>query len=59
MSLDHDHDEPVPKAPLMMMAGIAALSVALAASASIGLVGRDAVRRDHISGFHVPAAGED
>lgn len=43
MSLDHDHDEPVPKAPLMMMAGIAALSVALAASASIGLVGRDAV----------------
>lgn len=43
MSGHHDHAEPVPKAPLMMIGGIAMLSLALAASASFGLVGRDAV----------------
>lgn len=43
MSLHHDHDEPVPKAPLAMIAGIAVVSLLLAASASFGLVGRDAV----------------
>ena len=43
MSLHHDHAEPSPKAPLLVIAGIAALSLALAASASFGLVERDAV----------------
>ena len=43
MSLDHDHDTPVPKVPLVMIAAIAVLSIVLAASASFGLVGRDAV----------------
>ncbi|MBY8337787.1 photosynthetic complex assembly protein [Alteriqipengyuania sp. NZ-12B] len=43
MSLHHDHAEPSPKAPLLVIAAIAALSLALAASASFGLVERDAV----------------
>tara|TARA_B100000678_G_scaffold289276_1_gene299461 strand:- start:1661 stop:2137 length:477 start_codon:yes stop_codon:yes gene_type:complete len=43
MSMDHDHNEQVLKAPLIMIAAIAALSMLLAASASFGLVGRDAV----------------
>ncbi len=43
MSLDHDHTEDIPKGPLMMIGGIALLSVALAASASFGFVARDAV----------------
>ena len=32
MSLHHDHAEPSPKAPLLVIAAIAALSLALAAS---------------------------
>jgi len=47
MSLHHDHAEPSPKAPLLVIAAIAALSLALAASASFGLVERDAV--PHVS----------
>lgn len=43
MSLHHDHVEDIPKVPLMMIAGIALFALLLAASASFGLVGRDAV----------------
>lgn len=43
MSVHHDHNEPVPKVPLAMIGGIAILSLLLAASASFGLVARDAV----------------
>ena len=43
MSLHHDHAEPSPKAPLIALAAIAGLSLALASSVSFGLVGRDAV----------------
>ena len=43
MSLHHEHDEDIPKVPLMMICGIALLCVALAASASFGFVARDAV----------------
>ncbi|MEL7690849.1 photosynthetic complex assembly protein PuhC [Citromicrobium bathyomarinum] len=43
MSLHHDHTEPSPKAPLIALAAVAGLSLALASSVSFGLVGRDAV----------------
>ncbi|GAB5348289.1 photosynthetic complex assembly protein PuhC [Alteriqipengyuania sp. 357] len=43
MSLHHDHDAPVLKVPLALIAGIAVLAILLAASVSFGLVGRDAV----------------
>jgi len=43
MSLHHDHFEPSPKAPLIALVLLAALSLALAASVSLGLVARDAV----------------
>lgn len=43
MSLDHDHAEDIPKVPLMMIGGIALLSLALAATASSGLIARDGV----------------
>ncbi len=41
--MSHDHTEDVPKVPLMMLGGLALLALVLAASASFGLVGRDAV----------------
>lgn len=43
MSLHHDHAEEVPRGPLVMMAALAVLTMLLAASASFGLIGRDAV----------------
>mgnify|MGYP005992977921 CR=1 FL=1 len=43
MSLHHDHVEPSPKAPLIVLASLAGLSLVLAASVSLGLVARDAV----------------
>ena len=43
MSLHHDHFEPSPKAPLIALAAVAGLALALASSVSFGLIGRDAV----------------
>ena len=39
----HDHAEPIPRVPLLMIGGVVLLALALAASTSLGLVARDAV----------------
>ena len=41
--MDHEHNEDIPKVPLVMMGGLALLALALASATSAGLISRDAV----------------
>ena len=41
--MDHEHNEEIPKVPLMMMGGLALLSLGLASATSAGWIARDAV----------------
>lgn len=56
--MDHDHNEEIPKVPLMMIGGLALFSLALASATSAGLLSRDAVPSEARAAAGVAATAE-
>ena len=55
---DHEHNEEIPKAPLVMMGLLALLALALAGATSMGWIARDAVPSEARSAAGVAATSE-